>query len=848
MDANLLSAGCKQHRAIANFFHATQPRRQVRTCRTYHSHLLIAPLLQETQLAESRKSPFSASQRAEADCARILALQAEVEQLRQAQTPPTAPSELPVAFAQLRQDLHAQLRGDFVRLAVSLPGVVAASPPTPLTAPPSPPALAPTAGESGTFHKPLFPWISADLYADTHPAHDLLHLADAAWTVDAAPEATTVRFNGLAITTQTQSNAIRALSRKEGRGAALLKFRDHLADLDATFSWDSVSDNTLRVCCARYTVAPAAVWAHLDHELYVPRLSGVLGKAQPTAPPPDPSFSLSKRKQHPAPASSSPKDNVCWNWHSGRCQADPCERKHVCHHAASAALPAPFHSPARPLLTTPGATTSSEVPPAVPSHHHSWPPGTAKRGGATSSPTPSAAPSGSQGNRPTPSRRSHLSPLDLPPVERGVPALLAGRISIPWPRPNTTVPDSLFHPADRTTGVGFTQLAVERRSSLLADYPDRRTADAVLGAIQHSIRLGYAGLPEGEAWSTKLRIIHHLSHLRAPGSGLPSVNPGVARSSTAIQDVTLAAVLDYVAANLGCRLWEGDAARLLGRMLDVHFFAETVLTFGGKSSPLLFDLFAEMPHWIMASFTPHPVEHDLDDLFGAVSPGWNAAAPVRALAMACHALDLALPLAKTFWGSTRLGIFGIGVDTVRQTVAITDDRRDSILASVAFLLDRRYASPLDGQRVAALLQLVTQVIPHGLAFLRRIYTAANRGLCCSRRCRSIHPTSQHHHRQRRPARQHRPTAIDAFVPELSSTSSTLLRRRHANGSAAAASATRSLPTSTAAQPRLLPNPDQRPSNSHARPCPCPRAASMLACHDLLTPPAIAPLLPCPQVA
>ncbi|SPO41379.1 uncharacterized protein PSFLO_06861 [Pseudozyma flocculosa] len=105
--------------------------------------------------------------------------------------------------------------------------------------------------------------------------------------------------------------------------------------------------------------------------------------------------------------------------------------------------------------------------------------------------------------------------------------------------------------------------------------------------------------------STKLRIIHHLSHLRAPGSGLPSVNPGVARSSTAIQDVTLAAVLDY--------------ARLLGRMLDVHFFAETVLTFGGKSSPLLFDLFAEMPHWIMASFTPHPVEHDLDDLFGAVA-------------------------------------------------------------------------------------------------------------------------------------------------------------------------------------------------------------------------------------
>ncbi|SPO41380.1 uncharacterized protein PSFLO_06862 [Pseudozyma flocculosa] len=277
MDANLLSAGCKQHRAIANFFHATQPRRQVRTCRTYHSHLLIAPLLQETQLAESRnnRSPFSASQRAEADCARILALQAEVEQLRQAQTPPTAPSELPVAFAQLRQDLHAQLRGDF----------------------------------SGTFHKPLFPWISADLYADTHPAHDLLHLADAAWTVDAAPEATTGR----------------SLS------AALLKFRDHLADLDATFSWDSVSDNTLRVCCARYTVAPAAVWAHLDHELYVPRLSGVLGKAQPTAPPPDPSFSLSKRKQHPAPASSSPKDNVCWNWHSGRCQADPCERKHVCH-------------------------------------------------------------------------------------------------------------------------------------------------------------------------------------------------------------------------------------------------------------------------------------------------------------------------------------------------------------------------------------------------------------------------------------------------------------------------------------------------------------------------------------
>ncbi|TKY91067.1 hypothetical protein EX895_000003 [Sporisorium graminicola] len=240
--------------------------------------------------------------------------------------------------------------------------------------------------------------------------------------------------------------------------------------------------------------------------------------------------------------------------------------------------------------------------------------------------------------------------------------------------------------------------------------------------------------------STKLRTIHHLSHPRRPLSGqLHSVNDGINPAFTRIKYASLLPLIEYIRDNVGCLLWKSDLvdafrhivvsngdARLLGFKFNNRYFMETSLTFGGRSSPWLFNLFAEMVHWLVSTTTTHLVEHYLDDFFGAVPSDDNPGAPLHSLALACAALGLQPSPAKTFSGVTRLEVLEIELDTMQQTVGITAERKERILAAIDHLLSRRSATLLDWQRIAGLLQFVSQVIPHAKAYLRRLYDAVRR--------------------------------------------------------------------------------------------------------------------------
>ena len=137
---------------------------------------------------------------------------------------------------------------------------------------------------------------------------------------------------------------------------------------------------------------------------------------------------------------------------------------------------------------------------------------------------------------------------------------------------------------------------------------------------------------------------------------------------------------------------------------------ETGLTFGGRSAPWILNLFAEALHWVLQSNTAYPVEHYLDDFFGVIPASADPGQPLHALALACSALGLQLAPSKTSWNDTRLEFLGVEVDTVQQTVGGTPERRQRILAAIDLLLSRCSARLLDWQRVAGLLQFVSQVM------------------------------------------------------------------------------------------------------------------------------------------
>ncbi|SOV01576.1 uncharacterized protein UDID_18126 [Ustilago sp. UG-2017a] len=367
-------------------------------------------------------------------------------------------------------------------------------------------------------------------------------------------------------------------------------------------------------------------------------------------------------------------------------------------------------------------------------------------------------------------------------------------------RPNTDFVADVFDPDIKPARFGSMQDCADNWDRLLRRYPSGIFRRQLLGMIWHGCLLGYDGplrnanrsacnllvpaeghthirreldaclcegrltiIPPSTALvespigvvlkprSTKLRTIHHLSHPRKPnGTTLPSVNAGISPSFVRIQYENLDALLSFVSENPGCLLWKGDLedtfchvvtatpdAHLLGFSYDGVHYCENTLTFGGSSSPWLFNLVTEFLHWVVAACLPPdwPVGHYLDDTFGAVpaSDTTNALWPVHVLALTAAALGLRLSPKKTFGNTTKLEILGIEIDSVTQTVSITNERQARILSQCRSLLQRRSADLLDMQRIASLLQFISQVFPCSKAFLRRLYDATR--CAASVRCR-----------------------------------------------------------------------------------------------------------------
>ncbi|SAM63391.1 uncharacterized protein UBRO_20164 [Ustilago bromivora] len=246
--------------------------------------------------------------------------------------------------------------------------------------------------------------------------------------------------------------------------------------------------------------------------------------------------------------------------------------------------------------------------------------------------------------------------------------------------------------------------------------------------------------------SDKKRTIYHLSRPRRQGTRLPSVNAGIDLSFVTIRYESLDVIMDFIREHPGALLWKADLkdafrhiivatsdARLMGIHFDGHFYQECALVFGGRSSPFLFNLFAEFLHWL-TSFTLRSlltgtsdrhsdVSHYVDDFFGASDRTAHPPTPVRALSLAATALGFKLSRKKTVWDTTKLEILVIELDSVAQTASVTTQRRQRILQLCVRIMERGRASLLELQQVAGHLQFVTRVAPHGRAFLRRLYDA-----------------------------------------------------------------------------------------------------------------------------
>lgn len=246
---------------------------------------------------------------------------------------------------------------------------------------------------------------------------------------------------------------------------------------------------------------------------------------------------------------------------------------------------------------------------------------------------------------------------------------------------------------------------------------------------QHVSPIGM--VPKGDGGR---RMIHHLSHPR----GGESVNAGIPDAAAAISYTSLSGLLDFVAQHPGCLVWKSDLrdafrhvavaaadAPLIGFTFEGVVYRDTVLTFGGRSSPQIFNRFAELLHWALATLMgpSHFVDHYLDDFFGASDDPTSSTQALQVFFWLCTALGFSVHLGKSVAPSTTVEVLSLVVDTVALRVSLSPARRTKLLARCEELLRAGSATLLELQQLLGHLHFATRTAAHSRAFLRRLWDA-----------------------------------------------------------------------------------------------------------------------------
>ena len=232
--------------------------------------------------------------------------------------------------------------------------------------------------------------------------------------------------------------------------------------------------------------------------------------------------------------------------------------------------------------------------------------------------------------------------------------------------------------------------------------------------------------------SSKLRLIHHLSWPHGD-----SVNDGIPDSEAHIHydsfESALQVIRAYGPGTLLAKLDLKDAFHhipvapsqwhLLGFHWQSQFYHSVVLTFGLRSAPYIFNLFAEGLHWIIRQHIPGELRHYLDDFLPIFHPDTPLHIANAAVAW-CQSLGMRLGFhfqdEKTVLPCTQLEYLGLEVDTMSMEARLPPEKLEYLreILTSALLAPTMTLKKL--QELVGFLQFASQVIPHSRAFIRRL--------------------------------------------------------------------------------------------------------------------------------
>jgi hypothetical protein len=231
----------------------------------------------------------------------------------------------------------------------------------------------------------------------------------------------------------------------------------------------------------------------------------------------------------------------------------------------------------------------------------------------------------------------------------------------------------------------------------------------------------------------KLRTIHHLSY-----PPRESVNDSIDEEAAHFKYTSFEKVLAMVLkAGRYCIMLKRDmkdAFRmipiapqhhwLMGFSWNGKFYVEQVLSFGLRTAPIIFNLFAEAWEWIVRSHLRwHLIEHYLDDMMAAFpnSQRKRLAQFKRDYPQLCDITGILRNDDKDAEGTT-IKFLGRTVDSTTFTVSIPKDKVDRVTSLTADALASNSMTIHEAQQLAGLLSFCASAVQLGFVFCRRIWS------------------------------------------------------------------------------------------------------------------------------
>jgi hypothetical protein len=172
--------------------------------------------------------------------------------------------------------------------------------------------------------------------------------------------------------------------------------------------------------------------------------------------------------------------------------------------------------------------------------------------------------------------------------------------------------------------------------------------------------------------------------------------------------------------------WELLGTTWTSDLGDTEHYVSTVLPFGLRSSPKLFNNFAEAAKWIMKERGAGYVDHYLDDFITVATPQSSECQNnLETMLTVCAELGFAVNPQKVVPACTELEFLGIVIDTDKMELRISDER----LTEIKSELDQWRKRPRGRKRallsLIGKLSFVARVVRNGRSFLRRFIEAAS---------------------------------------------------------------------------------------------------------------------------